>query len=694
LAKTRIYEIAKELGLESKEVLARAQELGLQAKTASSGLDEDGVALVKLSYEETAEPADAAVSGTDADAEVPTAEEAPAPEPEVEAEPDTTTAPAPTTEEELPEGERILEVVEGITAHELGRLIGERTGEIVRELMNMGEIVPGGGQIPVDAIEPVGEHFGWTLVVERVPEQEEVVEAPRRSLVEYEDDPASLRPRPPVVVVMGHVDHGKTQLLDTIRSSDVVAGEAGGITQHIGAYQVNHNDSPITFIDTPGHEAFTTLRARGADVTDIAIIVIAANDGVMPQTVEAISHAKAAGVPILVAINKMDLESADPVAVRAALTQHDLVVEELGGDIVAAEVSALTGSGVDELLDLIALIAEVEEFKANPTADAVGTVIEAQLEVGRGAVATVIVQRGTLEKGAAIVAGAVSGRVRAMFDESGNQVGTAGPSTPVLVTGWGELPTAGDMFQVVKNERIARKLAQEEADRNRIADNVVPSATERLGALLEQFRTEDHTELRLVVKADAHGSLEALREAVSKITREDAKVSIIHGAVGGITSNDLMLAEASDAIVYGFNARPDAAARKAAKAQAVDIRTFSIIYEMLDDIESLLVGELVPDEVENFLGVADVRATFRAPRYGLVAGCLVTEGEINRNASARLVRDGVVIYQGRIGSLRRFKDDVQTVAQGFECGIGLEGFRDVKEGDTIESFEVRRVART
>lgn len=693
MAKTRVYELAKELGLESKEVLARAQELGLEVKTASSGLDDDGVGLVKLSYD------DSAADTPPADPETPTAvaevpaEPAPSPADESE-QPEPVAAATEDEEDQAEDGDRILEVVEGVTAHEFGRMIGERTGEIVRQLMNMGEIVPGGGQIPVDAIEPLGEHFGWTVLVELAPEVEEVETGPQRSLVEYEDDPASLEDRPPVIVIMGHVDHGKTQLLDTIRSANVVAGEAGGITQHIGAYQIERNGNKLTFIDTPGHEAFTALRARGADVTDIAIIVVAANDGVMPQTVEAINHAKAAEVPIIIAINKMDLEAANPHNVRAALTQHELVVEELGGDIVSAELSALNGTGVDELLDMIALVAEVEELKANPKAPAVGTVIESQLDIGRGSTATAIVQRGTLKKGDAIVAGAVSGRVRAMFDENGNQLNAAGPSSPVLITGWGDVPSAGDMFQVVKNERTARKLADAESDRIRTSEFVVPTATERLGALLEQFRTEDHAELRLVVKTDAHGSLEALREAIGKIKRDDGKVSVIHTGVGGITSNDVMLAEASDAIIYGFNSRPDAAARKAAKEQAIDIRTFSIIYEMLDDIESLLVGELTPDEVENFLGVAEVRATFRAPRYGMVAGCFVTEGEISRNAAARLVRDGVVIYEGRMTSLRRFKDDVQSVAQGFECGIGLENFRDIKEGDTIESFEVREVART
>ncbi|MGB9358491.1 MAG: translation initiation factor IF-2 [Acidimicrobiia bacterium] len=691
MAKQRVYELARDLGLESKDVLTRAQELGIEVKTASSGLDEDAVALVRLSYEDTADT-------TEAEAEV-EAEAAVEVKAEFEAEVEAEAAAEADDDVEAIEGdepgdELVLLVEPGLTTHELARMIKTRTVLIVQALMEMGEMVPAGGTIPTDAIEELGRKFGYELLVAEQEEIEEEDEGPTHHVVEYDDDPASLKSRPAVVTVMGHVDHGKTQLLDTIRTADVVAGEAGGITQHIGAYQVTSGDNTITFIDTPGHEAFTALRARGANVTDLVILVVAANDGVMPQTVEAIDHAKAADVPIIVAINKMDLETADPFAVRGALTQHGIVVEDLGGDVPAVEVSALTGAGVEDLLEIVALVAEVEELTANPSAPAVGTVIEGQLEIGRGPVATVIVQRGTLKKGDAIVCGTVSGRVRAMFDERGGQLKTAGPSAPVVVSGWGEVPLAGDMFEVVKNERIARKMAEEQTARRRGEDLTVPTATERLTQLLEQLRTSDHAELRIVVKADAHGSLEAIREAVGKISREDASVTIVHGAVGGITANNVMLAEASEALIYGFNARPDASARSAAKEAGIDIRTFSIIYELLDDIESMLVGELAPDEVETFLGVAEVRAVFRAPRFGLVAGCYVTEGSINRNARARLVREGVVIYDGRMTSLRRFKDDVQSVQTGYECGIGLANFRDIKEGDTIESYEVNEIART
>ena len=698
MAKQRVYELARDLGLESKDVLERAQELGVEVKTASSGLDEDSVALVRLSYEEASSDELPAAS-PEAEEEA-SSDELPAASPEAEEEASSDELPAASPEAEVGEeidatGDKVLLVETGLTTHEFARMIQTRTVLIVQALMEMGEMIPADGTIPTSAIEELGQKFGYDLLVAE--SDEELVEeeqGPTHHIVEYEDDPASLKPRPAVVTVMGHVDHGKTQLLDTIRSANVVDGEAGGITQHIGAYRATSGGNPITFIDTPGHEAFTALRARGANVTDIVILVVAANDGVMPQTVEAIDHARAAEVPIIVAINKMDLETADPYAVRGALTQHGIVVEDLGGDIPAVEVSALKGTGIEDLLEIVGLVAEVEELSANPTAPAVGTVIEAQLEVGRGPVATVVVQRGTLKKSDAVACGTVSGRVRAMFDEQGNQMKSAGPSTPVLVSGWGEVPLAGDMFQVVKNERVARKLAEAEVARKRSEELFVPSATERLTQLLETLRTADHAELRIIVKADAHGSLEAIREAVGKISREDASVSIVHGAVGGITAKDVMLAEASEAVIYGFNARPDASARAAAKKAGIEVRTFAIIYELLDDIESMMVGELSPDEVEEFLGVAEVRATFRAPRYGLIAGCYVTEGTINRNARARVVRDGVVVHDGRISSLRRFKEDVQQVQTGYECGIGIVNFRDVKDGDTIESYEVKEIART
>jgi translation initiation factor IF-2 len=491
----------------------------------------------------------------------------------------------------------------------------------------------------------------------------------------------------------GHVDHGKTQLLDTIRRAHVVAGEAGGITQHIGAYQTPVGDHRITFIDTPGHEAFTSLRARGAEITDIVVLVVAANDGVMPQTVEAINHAKAAGVPIVVAINKMDLPAANAHNVRAQLTEHGLLVEDLGGDVISVEVSGLTGTGIDRLLEYLDLIAELENYSANPAVPASGTVIEAQLETGRGPLATVIVQRGTLHRGDAIVAGAVAGRVRAMFDETGEAVEEAGPSTPVLVMGWDEVPQAGDFFEAAEDDRAARALAVQRQDAMRVEDLVTPTAAQRLTALLEDLRTADDAELPIIVKADAHGSLEAIREAVAKIRREAGSITIVHTAVGGITENDVLLAETTGSIVFGFNVRPDAKARKAAEKAA---SRFDLPHHLraLDDIEAILVGRLAPSEVETILGSAEVRAIFRAPRYGTIAGCYVTEGEIVRGSKVRLVRNGVVVHDGTIASVRRFKDDVRSVSAGFECGIAFESFRDIKERDVIEAYEVKEVART
>ncbi len=706
MAKTRVYELARDLGVESKEVLERAAELEIDVKTASSGLDDEAERLLRLAFEDAAPPA--AAPEESAPVEAAPVEEAvePAAAPEAEPAPPTTPgeeaagAPAEPAPAPPPEGDEeaagliSLEVQEGLTVKEFADLMNRGVGGVVKALMEMGELAAASAPVPTNAIEGLAAAFGYEVTVTAAPEVEEVAPAqPVRPV--FEDDAADLRPRPPVVTVMGHVDHGKTKLLDVIRSTNVVAGEAGGITQHIGAYQVDRGGGrKITFIDTPGHEAFTALRARGANVTDIVVLVVAADDGVMPQTAEAISHARAAGVPMIVAINKIDLDAADPYAVRAQLTEQEVVVEELGGEVVSVEVSALENLGVDDLLEAIDLVSELEELQANPEANASGVVVEAQLDKGRGAIATVIVLRGTLRVGDSLVAGHVPGRVRAMFDENGQQVKEAGPSTPVLVMGWSDVPTAGDFFEATEDDRAARAIAQQRHDDMRAEELVVPTAQERLTQLLEQLRAADVTELRVIVKADAHGSLEAIRDAIRKIGREDAKVEIIHAAVGGITENDITLAEASEGVVFGFNVRPDGPARRAAEQKGVEVRTYRIIYELLDDVESMLVGQLAPEEQEVLLGAAEVRATFRAPRYGMVAGCYVTEGEMVRNARVRLVRDGVVVYDGRIGSLRRFKEDVPRVATGFECGIGLENFRDVKEGDVLESYEVREVART
>ena len=666
----RIHELAKELGLASRDVLATARDLGLPVTTASSGLEPgDAEALRSILLPDDPEVIQA---------------ETPVPIPE---EP-------PVEIEEQPEVEEVhfVTVESGVTVRELARAMRRPVGELVRKLLSMGFMAAAAAPVPPEAIEPLGEHFGFLVEVEPGKSEvaaPEVLVKPKRV---FDDDPASLAERPPVVTVMGHVDHGKTTLLDAIRRTNVVAGEAGGITQHIGAYQASVDGRSITFVDTPGHAAFTAMRARGAEVTDIVVLVVAADDGVMPQTAEAISHSQAAGVALIVAINKMDLESADPVRVRAMLTEYGVVTEELGGDIISVELSAVHGEGVDTLLEMIDLVAQVSEFTANPRAPASGVVVESHLDRGLGPIATVIVQRGTLKRGNPLVAGTVSGRVRAMSDDKGTRLSSAGPSTPVLVSGWSSVPTAGDLFEVVKNDRIARAMAAKRIEAHRAETLVVPTARERLGQLLERLRSQEQAELRLIIKADADGSVEAIREAVGKIAREGGRVTVVHAAVGGIAENDVTLADATDSIVIGFNVRPDANSRRAARAVGVEVMTYSIIYELLDEIEQMLVGRLAPVQEERVLGTAEVRAIFRVPRLGAVAGCYVTEGVIPRDAKARLVRDGIVVYDGRVVSLRRFADDVGEVAAGYECGVGLDRFRDVKQGDIIETYRIDEVA--
>ena len=673
MAKLRIYELARELGLESKEVLDQAHALGVEAKTASSSIESTDADLSKLAIAEAKPATPAATPAAEPEPE-PTAPEPIAVEPE----------PAPPAREV-----RVVSITEGASVAEVAEALGESPAAIVKALMTRGALVGAGATMPAEHLEGVAEEFGAMVEVARKVEPG----PPRKVRRQFDDDPKDLVARPPVVTVMGHVDHGKTTLLDTIRKTKVVAGEQGGITQHIGAYQVDVAGRLITFIDTPGHEAFTALRARGADVTDIVVLVVAANDGVMPQTIEAISHAKAANVKLIVAINKVDLPGVDPFRIRTMLTEFEVVTEDLGGDVPVVELSALTGQGVDNLLEIIDLIAQLEDYRANPNVPASGVVIEAQLDPGMGPTATVIIQRGTLHASDAFVAGPAAGRVRAMMDWSGSRMKDAGPSAPVLIMGWSDVPTAGDQFDAAGSDREARTIAADRMQSQRDAAlNTPANARERLANLLEQLRA-DEAELRLIVKADAHGSLEALRESIVKIKREGARIEIMHGAVGGINENDVKLAEVTEAVVVGFNVRPDGKTRRLAEEKGIEIRTYGIIYELLEELEQMLVGRLAPDQVEAVLGTAEVRAVFKVPRIGAVAGCYVTEGEIVRNARARLLRNGVVVFDGVIGSLRRFKDDVRNVASGFECGIGLAAFNDVKEGDVIEAYQIREVAR-
>ncbi len=690
----RVYELARELGLESKEVLAHAEDLGLEIKTASSGIDDESAELIRLAVVgEHAEGADSSDNHSEEDEsseveptqvvdevveEAQLESEAPSEAPEVEK------AEEASDEDDI----ELATITEGASVADFAEAIGQPVGEVVKALLVKGIPAGSGHAMPSELIDEVAEGFGFIVEVEAAQAAPAVADQP-----EFEDAESDMASRPPVVAVMGHVDHGKTTLLDTIRRANVVDDEEGGITQHIGAYQVEVGGREITFIDTPGHEAFTALRARGANITDIVVLVVAADDSVMPQTIEAISHARAAGVKMIVAINKMDLPGADPLRVRTELTNYEVITEELGGDVPSVEVSAVNGDGVEDLLEVIDLIAQLEDFQANPKPKASGVVVEAGLEVGRGAVATVIVQRGTLRQGDAFVAGPVAGRARALMDDQGERIKQAHPSDPVQIMGWEDVPAAGDYFEVQKNDREARKIAAGRQEEARAESHVAPSARDRLQGLLDQLRNEDAT-LNVIVKADAQGSLEALRESIGKIEREGGQIQIVHTAVGGINENDVTLAEVTEAVIVGFNVRPEPKTRRAAEEAGVEIRSYAIIYELLDELEAMLVGQLAPDQLEEVLGTAEVRATFKVPRAGTIAGCYVVEGTVQRGAKARLLRDGVVIHDGVISSLKRFKDDVREVQQGFECGMGFEDYNDIKDGDLIEVYVVREVARS
>ncbi len=579
-----------------------------------------------------------------------------------------------------------ISVPDEITVGELARLMKVTAGEIVKKLMMMGVMATVNQVIDYDTAYLVADEMGAVVT------KEVVVTIEDKLFDEEADKEEDLITRSPVVCVMGHVDHGKTSLLDAIRHTRVTAGEAGGITQHIGAYRVNLDGKDITFLDTPGHEAFTAMRARGAKATDIAIIVVAADDGIMPQTVEAINHAKAAGVSIIVAINKIDKPAANIDAVKTELTKYDLVPEEWGGDVICVPVSALTGKGIPDLLESVLLIAEVKELKANPNRRAKGLVIEAKLDRGRGPVATVLVQNGTLHDGDTMICGTAVGRVRAMTDERGKLVKVAGPSVPVEITGLDAVPSSGDEFNVVEDERMARQLADKRRAKEK-DDVFKANAKVKLDELFAQIK-EGVKDLNIIVKADVKGSAEAVKSSLEKLSNEEVRVNVIHVGVGGITENDVMLASASNAIIVGFNVRPDKAAMDSAEAQGVDIRTYRIIYECIEEITAAIKGMLKPIYKENVLGHAEVRQTIHVPNVGTIAGSYVTDGKITRASLIRVVRDGVVIFEDKISSLRRFKDDVKEVASGYECGVGLEKFNDIKEKDILEAYIMEEVERT
>jgi translation initiation factor IF-2 len=701
----RVHELARELSVESRDILAALEEMGLGGRTASSSVPDEAIPRLRASGGKPvpgakpkvqaveplperkpqppreAEPEPAA-SGNGQASAAPTA----APGPPAPASPTPPPAAAPAPSAPAATALPPLKLTRGATAQEVGEKTGRSAADVVKTLFGMGEMVPATASLSDDILEVLAHELGYepqisSVVTEDEGDDDEAV------------DESRLVSRPPVVTVMGHVDHGKTLLLDAIRSTDVVGGEHGGITQHIGAYQVRAQGREITFIDTPGHEAFTAMRARGAEVTDIVVLVVAADDGVMPQTIEALNHAKAAGVPIIVAVNKVDKEDANPARVRQQLTDQQVIPAEYGGSHEFIDVSAKTGQGLQDLLTTILLVADIEDLKADPEATPRGAVIEANLDKGRGPVATVLVLRGTLRPGDAVVSGTAYGRVRAMADENGQPVHEAGPAKPVVVLGWSHAPEAGDEFKGVDDEREARHIAAEREARTRAAE-LVASRPPSLMELMQMVREGEISELNLVIKADAQGNLEALAQSLEELATDEVRVHVIHRGVGGITENDVRLAMASQAIVMGYNVRPNPEAALLAEKEGIELRLFRIIYEAIDSIKAALSGMLAPEEQVVELGRAEVRTVFRGSRMGVAAGSYVLNGVIQRGAKARLVRDGRVVWEGRIDTLRRFKDDVREVAEGFECGIGLENFQDVHEGDVIEDFEVREVARS
>ena len=584
------------------------------------------------------------------------------------------------------EGPKLVEIPETITVGDFAQKLGKPAAEIVKKLMMLGVMATITQNIDFDTALLIADDYGIEVKKEIVLTKEDIL------FEEEEDKPEDLQPRPPVVVVMGHVDHGKTSLLDAIRHTSVTDTEAGGITQHIGAYSVRLNDRDITFLDTPGHEAFTTMRARGAQVTDVAILVVAADDGIMPQAIEAINHAKAAGVTIVVAINKIDKESANVERVKQMLVEYELVPEEWGGDTVCVEISAKKRINIDSLLEMVLLIADMKELKANPNKPAKGAVIEAQIDKGRGPIATVLVQDGTLNVGDIVIAGTAVGHVRAMVNDKGRRIKTAGPSTPVEILGLSEAPSGGDQFRVVKDEKLAREVAEarkQEQKETKFNSTVKVS----LDNLFSQIDEGNMKELNVIIKADVQGSVEAVKQSLEKLSNDEVRVRAIHGGVGAVNESDVMLANASNAIIVGFNVRPDAGAAAAASLHDVDIRLYRVIYQAIEEIEAAMKGMLDPEFKEVVIGHAEVRQTFKVSGVGTIAGSYVTDGKIARNAQIRLVRDGIVVHEGEIDSLKRFKDDAKEVAESFECGIGIANFNDIKDGDIIECFVMEEVER-
>ena len=663
MAKKRIHQLAKELEVASADILHKAQELGIEVKTASSGLTPEEEELVVMSYEE-----DKIVEENEAE--------------------DTSNQEKLEEEEKAQEEEKveekdvnIIEVTEGSTPEQLSELIDEDSTQIVADLMSLGIMQSVTSNLSNDEIEKLLEKYNY------IPEFITKVEIKRSEIINeviFEDDEKNLKVRSPIITVMGHVDHGKTSLLDFIRKEKVAENEAGGITQHVGAYKIESGDQGITFIDTPGHEAFTQMRARGANVTDIVVLVVAADDGIMPQTIEAINHAKSADVPIVVAINKCDLPNANPALVKADLTKYEIIAEDLGGDIPVVEISALKGDGIDDLLETLSLVAEIEELKSVFETEASGYIIESRMEIGKGNVSTVIVTRGTLNQGDYLYAGSSFCRVKSMFNHSNKIMKEATPGTPVDIMGWDNSPTAGDQFISVKSQKEAKAVAEKNKDLLKNFEETTYSVESRVDDMMKLLQEGELSSINIIIKADTNGSVEALKDGLLKLSTEEIDIQVVHSGVGGIVLSDVDLASATQSIIVGFNVRPDSQARNMAQSKGIDIRTYKIIYELLDDIKEAVMGQMTVKTEEAVIGMVEVKTTFRAPKVGVVAGSIVSEGKVVMDAKARLLRDGIVIYEGNVASLRRFKDNVETVNEGLECGIGLVDYKDIKDGDVIE----------
>ncbi|MCA1059126.1 translation initiation factor IF-2 [Rossellomorea aquimaris] len=718
MSKMRVYEYAKKYNVSSKDVIEKLKQLNIEVSNHMATIEDDAVTKLDAMYKGNSTGNKAQ---KDAKSNASKSEEAPNKE-KVKTAPksregkkheqqhqskekkvfnnnknknnrqnkqnkNTKQAPQqqqqPAKKKELPAK---ITFSESLTVSELAKKLHKEPSEIIKKLFMLGVMATINQELDKDSIELIAGEYGVEV------EEEIKVDATDLEVYFTEDTEDQVEERPSVVTIMGHVDHGKTTLLDSIRNTKVTAGEAGGITQHIGAYQVEVDGKKITFLDTPGHAAFTTMRARGAKVTDIAIIVVAADDGVMPQTVEAINHAKAAEVPIIIAVNKMDKEAANPDRVMQELTEYELVPEAWGGDTIFVPLSALSGDGIDNLLEMIVLVSEVEELKANPNRLAQGTVIEAQLDKGRGSVATLLVQNGTLKVGDPIVVGNTFGRVRAMVNDLGRRVKEAGPSAPVEITGLNDVPQAGDRFVVFEDEKTARSVGEARASQALQAQRGEKSKVS-LENLFEQMKQGEMKDLNLVLKADVQGSVEALAASLMKIEVEGVNIRIIHTGVGAINESDITLASASNAIVIGFNVRPDVNAKRTAEAEGVEIRLHRIIYKVMEEIEAAMQGMLDPEFEEKIIGQAEVRQTFKVSKVGTIAGSYVTEGKISRDSGVRLIRDGIVIFEGELDALKRFKDDAKDVAKGYECGITIKNFNDVKEGDVIEAFIMEEITR-